>query len=474
MKQDRRNFLKTTTISGLGMIGAGIYGCGRGSGGPGHHSHRQSFNMHGYAAPKLNVVRIGIIGLGNRGSGTVRRLAGIEGVEIRALCDIRPDRVSSAAGSIARLGHIPDSYSGGENEWKKMCERHDIDLVAIITPWDTHTPMSVFAMEHDKHAYVELPAATTVEDCWKLVETSERTRKHCIQESGNCHEGIRAVVLNMVRKGFFGKVVHAEGGYIHYLLESNFFNYDRHMDNVMWRIMENVDTHGNLYPQHGLVPLMQMLDINYGDRMDYVVSVSGSDFSMNAMARQLADENDYWKPYAAKNYRGNMNVSTIRTVKGRTIVLQHDISTPRPRGGMLLSGTRGIYKSHPNRFALGHEGWMPDEKTRSLIEEYTPELSRIFGEKVKQSLNFDPTSHSYSRVSAFDWRMIDCLRNGLPVEMNVYEAVASSSVIPLSIRSVKNRSCSVDIPDFTSGTWKTNKRAMDVELQSGGGNTALL
>jgi hypothetical protein len=466
----RRKFFQEFGVLGLGLSSMGAVGYSRQIEEieSTKQVHRQHFNMHGFAAPKLNVVRMGIIGIGNRGRGTVSRFASIEGVEIKALCDLRADRVSRSIESIRHLGHKPDAYSGHEEEWKKVCDRKDIDLIAIVTPWDSHTPMCVYAMEHDKHAYVELPAATSIEDCWRLVQTSERTRKHCIQESGNCHEGIRAVILNMVRKGFFGDIIHTEGSYVHYLLESNFFNYDRHMDNMMWRIRENMGVHGNLYPQHGLVPLIQMLDINYGDRMDYMVSMSSDDFTMNAMAEELSLENDYWKPYAGKDYRGNMNVSMIRTVKGRTIVLQHDVTTPRPRGGMLISGTKGIYQSHPNRIASGHDGWFDVEKFNSLVEEYTPEITKRFNQMVRQSKKFDPKTHSYSRVSPSDWRMIDCLRNGLPMEMNVYEAALSSSIIPLSIMSVKNRSNSVEVPDFTAGAWQTNQRGMDIELKQGG------
>ena len=156
--------------------------------------------MHGYAAPKLDVVRVAVIGIGNRGSGTVSRLASIEGVEIKALCDLEHARVSKAIESIRHLGHLPDAYSGHEDEWKKVCERKDIDLIAIVTPWHLHTPMCLHSMEHDKHAYTELPAATTIDECWQLVETSEKTQKHCVQMSSNCHTDIRAVLLNMVRQ----------------------------------------------------------------------------------------------------------------------------------------------------------------------------------------------------------------------------------------------------------------------------------
>ena len=217
IRENRRDFLKKTGLISLGIAGAGITGCAGTQGNKEQtavQKKTQIFNMRGYAAPKLDVVRIGIIGLGNRGTGTVRRLANIEGVEIKALCDLEPDRVKRAADLITHIGHKPDFYSGNEEEWKKVCERQDIDLIAVVTPWHLHTPMCVYAMEHDKHAYTELPAAISLEECWQLVETSEKTKKYCIQMSGAARE----MNLNMVRKGFFGELIHGEGCYIHDLL----------------------------------------------------------------------------------------------------------------------------------------------------------------------------------------------------------------------------------------------------------------
>jgi hypothetical protein len=474
MSNNRRDFLKKTTLLGMGIAGAGSAGCTRtaADGGPFPQTHRQTFNMSGYAAPKIDVVRIGIIGLGNRGTGTVRRLASIEGVEIRALCDLEPERVQRSVDNIRHLGHNPDTYSGHEDEWKKVCERPDLDLIAIVTPWHLHTPMCVFAMEHDKHAYTELPAATTMEECWKLVETSERTRKHCVQMSANCHDGIGAVILNMVREGFFGDLIHAEGCYIHDLLLG--YNFTKHMYHNMWRLNENIGKSGNLYPQHGIVPIIQMMDINYGDKMDYLVSVSSNDFMMGETAKKLAGEDDFWQQYVGKDYRGNMNVTIFRTVKGRTIALQHDVTSTRPRGGRLLSGTRCIYQSSPNRLATSHSGWLSDEEFNSIVEKYTPEITIRFAEWSSQAEQVDRRGHSYFRVTTTDWRLIDCLRNGLPMDMDVYEAAVSSAVTPLSIWSVANRSNSVTVPDFTCGKWETNKRGMDIQLKNGGGNTKLV
>lgn len=471
MKSTRRSFLKISGLTGAGLLGTGsLLAATPAEQNP--KSSKQIFNMSGYAAPKLDVVRVGVIGLGNRGSGSVVRLASIEGVEIRALCDLEADRVSKASESIKDLGHKPDLYSGDKNEWKKVCERNDIDLVAIVTPWHLHTPMCVYAMEHDKHAYTELPAALTIKEGWQLVETSEKTRKHCVQMASNCHDGMKAVVLNMVREGFFGDIIHGEGAYIHDLLIRYLFNKGKYHDD--WRLKENIGKHGNLYPQHGLVPIIQMMDINYGDKMEYLSSVSSNDFIMNETAKEIAREDDFYSDFVGKDFRGNINTSIIRTAKGRTMMIQHDVTSPRPNVRFnLISGTKGTYISGPDRISTSHDGWMPEEEFNSLVEKYTPAITKRFDELLSQSWQKDK-NRGYARVTPTDWRLIDCLRNGLPMDMDVYEAAVSSSIIPLSILSASNRAQSVDVPDFTRGSWKTNPRGMDINLKRGEGTTKLI
>jgi hypothetical protein len=467
MKNNRRDFLKKTSVAGLGMVGAIACTSQAEKGKPFPVTHQQKFNMSGYIAPKLDVVRIAVIGLGNRGSGTVNRLACIEGVEIKALCDLVPAKVDKAFESISPLGHKPDLYSGNENDWKKICERTDLDLIAVVTPWHLHTPMCVYAMEHDKHAYTELPAAITVDECWQLVETSERTRKHCVQMSSNCHVGMSAVVLNMVRQGYFGDIIHAEGAYIHDILRGIFsYKYED-----MWRLRGNMNKNGNLYPQHGLVPIIQMMDINYGDKMDFLVSVSTNDFMTEnpEVVGDLKKEKEIWDIYKGNKYRGNMNTTIIRTSKGRTIMMQHDTSSPRPDVRFnLISGTKGIYQAGPPRIATSHDGWLPPEEFKALVEKYTPILTKRFAEITNESRGIRRGGRSYDRVSPTDWRLVDCLRNGLPMDIDVYEAAVSSSIIPLSVWSVANGSLPVDVPDFTSGKWQANERGMDINLQRGG------
>ncbi|ACU03502.1 Gfo/Idh/MocA family oxidoreductase [Pedobacter heparinus] len=450
---NRRDFLKLTSIAGAGLLaGCATRNASAGTGIKMHNrNYTQKFNMSGYAAPKLQTVRVGFIGVGNRGTSAVTRMSKIEGVEIKAICDLRPEKAQAAKRNIANTPHRPDLYTGGENEWKKMCERNDIDLVYIATPWNLHTPMAVFSMEHDKHAAVEVPAAETLEECWQLVETSEKTKKHCMMLENCCYDFFELLTLNMARQGFFGEIVHAEGAYLHDLLDENF---SKTQYQGMWRLKDNYKS-GNLYPTHGLGPVAQAMDINRGDKMDYLVSVSSNDFMMAAKANELAAKDDFYKEFAGKSFRGNMNVTTIRTSKGKTIMIQHDVTSPRPYSRLhTISGTKAIAQKYPlpARIATNHLNWVTPEEMKVLEERYQPAIVKKIGEMAKK------VGGHGGMDFMMDWRLIDCLRNGLPLDMDVYDAATWSSIKPLSEISVANRSNSIDVPDFTGGSWKTNKQ----------------
>jgi hypothetical protein len=418
--------------------------------------------MSGYAAPKLDKVRIGFVGLGQRGPGAVERMSYIDGVEIVALCDKLEDRVEKMQQLLEKQG-LPKakSYSGSKDVWKAMCENPDIDLIYICTPWSLHTPIAVYAMEHGKHATTEVPAATTIDQCWQLVETSERTKQHCMMLENCCYDFFELLTLNMARQGFFGEIIHGEGGYLHDLRNLNF---DKNGYTDMWRLRENQKRNGNLYPTHGLGPICQVMNINRGDQMEYLSSMSSADFQMAEMANELAAKDSFFNEFAGKTFRGNMNTTTIRTFKGRTIMVQHDVTSPRPYSRIhLVSGAKGIASKYPEpaRIATAHE-WLNDYEMKKLEEQYTPEIVKLVGEMAKKIGGHGGMDFM------MDWRLIDCLRNGLPLDMNVYDAALWSAIAPLSEKSVANRSNSVDIPDFTNGAWKTNA---PVELTLKGGGT---
>lgn len=468
MKNNRRDFIKLAGMAGAGMI----IGTGEAKNRePFPDRHYQKFNMHGFAAPQLDRVRIGFIGVGSRGSGTVKRLARVEGVDIKAICDIVPDRVTAAIESIKDYDQKPDAYSSHAEDWKKLCDREDIDLVVISTPWHLHTPQAVYAMEKGKHAATEVPAATTIEECWQLVETSERTRKHCMMLANSAYGDFQILTLNMARQGFFGDIIHGEGAYIHDRVGDSDSRWVRDADDAnsfgyrSWRLDENSKRNGNLYPTHGLGTICQVMDLNYGDQMDYLVSTSSNDFTMGDKMKELAATDDFYRPYAEMNFRGNMNVTTIRTKRGRTIMVQHDISSPRPNVRFnLISGTKAVAQQYPTpaRIATNHDGWLSDQEFKKLEETYRPEISKRMGNMAK-----DIGGHGGVDTLVV-WRLIDCLRNGIPLDMDVYDAALWSCISPLSEWSVANRSNSIDVPDFTSGAWKTNKQGMDISLEKGG------
>lgn len=472
MSTNRRDFLKNSLI-GAGLLSTGlITACGesRASGDKASSSsakkHRQSFNMCGYAAPKLDKVRIGFIGLGMRGPGAVTRMAQIEGVEIVALSDTLEDRVERVQKNLEGRG-LPraKAYAGSDSAWKGLCEDPNVDLVYICTPWSWHATMALYAMESGKHAATEVPAALTIDEAWNLVETSERTKKHCMMLENCCYDFFELLTLNMARQGYFGEIIHGEGAYIHDLLDLNFNKQNGYAD--MWRLRENLKN-GNRYPTHGLGPVCQIMNINRGDQMDYLTSMQSADFQMAKYAEELAAKDDFFKEFAGKTYRGNMSTTLIRTHGGRTLLIQHDVTSPRPYSRLhIVSGTKAYAQKYPlpGKIARGHS-FLNDDAMKELEEKYTPEIVKRVGEMAKQIGGHGGMDFM------MDWRLIDCLRNGLPLDQDVYDAALWSCITPLSQQSVEKRSSSVDVPDFTGGSWKTNK-PVDITL-SGGGTTGVV
>jgi predicted dehydrogenase len=482
MNNNRREFLKVSGLASVGMVSSFLAPVAKGAEKlTPHFKGTQRFNMCGYAAPKIPVVRIGFIGLGNRGPAHVKQTCKIDGVEIKALCDLRSEKANEAKKLLSSTKHNPDVYGGKEDEWKKVCERNDIDLIYLATPWYLHAPMALYAMEHGKHVAIEVPAAITVEDSWKLVNTSERTRKHCIILENSCYDFFELLTLNMARQGFFGDIIHGEGAYIHALMQGNF---SKTKYWKFWRLRQNASRNGNLYPTHGLGPVAQVMNINRGDRMDYMVSMSSIDFMMGPKAKQLALEDEAYQPFANKTFRGNMNTTTIRTARGRTIMLQHDVTSPRPYSRIhLISGTKATAQKYPltgqdGRISIATDMSVPDawdktplpewaapEEYKAVTEKYTPVIVKRIGEIAKQ------VGGHGGMDFLMNWRLIDCLRNGLPMDIDVYDTASWGCIAPLSEISI-NKRMTVEIPDFTRGSWKSNI-PLDIELEQGG-NTKIL
>ncbi len=435
MSMKRRDFLLTTTLAAGAAPWVGQAGLLSGS--------RQ--NMCGYAAPKLGKIRVGIIGLGNRGKGAVKRLGMIRDVEIVALCDLREEMVEKSQTILAKAGRRKaKSFFGTQDAWMKLVEM-DLDLIYIVTPWRWHTPMAVYAMKNGKHAATEVPAAVTIDEAWELVETSEKTGKHCMMLENCCYDFFELQTFNMVRQGVFGELTHAEGAYIHALcgLIANENGYYQDQ----WRFKQNNGKSGNLYPTHGLGPVAQCMDINRGNRFKHLVSMSSQEAAFTEWAKEKGRD----KYADLENYRGDMNTTMIKCARGETIMVQHDVSTPRPYSRIhLIQGTKGMARKWPKqRIALDHK-WQSDEQMKELKAKYEHPLSRTMGDIARK------VGGHGGMDFIMDYRLIYCLKNGLPLDQDVYDAAAWSSIFPLSVKSTAKDSQSVEVPDFTRGAWRVN------------------
>lgn len=472
MKNNRRSFLQKLAL-GTGAVSIAIPGLSKSindiaaitdeNNNELKYANGQRFNMCGYAAPKIDKVRIGFIGLGMRGPGAVERMSLIDGVEIVALCDKDPNRAAAQQKKLEKVGRPKAREYSGEDGWKALCESNDIDLVYTCTPWHLHTRIGVYAMNNGKHFATEVPAAKTIDECWQLVETSEKTKKHCMMLENCCYDFFEQLTLNMARQGMFGELVHAEGAYIHNLLDLN-FNKKGYAD--MWRLKENY-RNGSLYPTHGLGPIAQCLNINRGDKFDHLVSLSTNDFQMAEEAKKRSTEDAFYNEFAEKNYRGNMNTTIIKTYNGKTIMVQHDVTSTRPYSRIhLISGTKGVAQKWPSpaKIAIG-ESWANQKQMKEYEDKFTTPLVKHIGEIAK-------TVGGHGGMDfIMDWRLIDCLRNGLPLDQDVYDAAAWSAVAPLSEKSVAKKGRTIDVPDFTRGAWKNNE-PVSLSLE-GGANTGV-
>ena len=397
------------------------------------------------AAPPMETVRIAYVGIGGQGSGHVNNLLKIPGCRITAVCDIRPERTEWATKAITAAGHpAPTAYTRGLRDFERLCETEDLDLVYNATPWEFHVPIMLAAMKNGKHTATEVPAAMSVDDCWAIVESAERHKKHCVLMENCNYDRAEMMVYNMVRLGLFGEILHAEGGYLHDLRGIKFAD----QGEGLWRRAWATKLNGNLYPTHGLGPVANCLDINRGDRFDHLVSMSGPSRGLQdwAAAHVPADSPKRKEQYVC----GDVNVSLIQTARGKTIVVQHGTNLPRPYSRInMVQGTKGLFQGYPNRLYIegrGREDQWVD--AQSLQGEFDHPLWKEIAEAAKGA------GHGGMDFIE-DYRLIKNLREGQPTDFDVYDAAAISAVVGLSVQSVGRKSAPVDFPDFTRGRWKT-------------------
>ena len=444
----RRNFLKQSVAGGAGALVANeLLGAEAGAKTKGDKGKEHSgATMMDVPFAARERVRLGIIGVGGRGSSLLRDLLAVENVEVKAICDLVPEKVEHAQKAVTDAGQPqPTGFSKGEWDFKNLTQL-DLDIVYIATPWNWHVPMAVTVMKNGKHAAVEVPACTNLEECWEVVETSESTRQHSLILENCCYGSTEMMVQAMVRDGVFGQVTHAEAAYLHDLrgiLTAN-------ESEGLWRRFPHMQRNGNLYPTHGLGPVAHYFDIHRGDRFDYLVSVSSPEASLSEYVKEKFPDTD---PKRGEKYVcGDMNTSIIKTMKGRTILLQHNVVSPRPYSRLnSIQGTKGAFADYPARVFMDGQKEEEWQAVDSFREKYEHPLWKETGEMARKTGGHGGMDY------VMNYRLMDCLKRGLSPDINVYDAAAWSAPTPLSQTSVAANGAPQKFPDFTRGLWE--KRA---------------
>ncbi|WP_370525490.1 Gfo/Idh/MocA family protein [Dysgonomonas sp. 521] len=402
----------------------------------------------------LPTVRVAFIGLGMRGPGAVSRMTHIPGVEIVALCDVEQKNTQKVNEILVKRGFPKaQEFYGDTAVWRKVTALPNVDLIYVATDWLSHATIGIQAMKDGKHVAIEVPAAMTMDEIWGLINTSEQTRKHCMQLENCVYDFFELTTLNMVQQGLLGEVVHGEGAYIHGLQPF----WDEYWNN--WRMDYNMKHRGDVYPTHGLGPVCQAMNIHRGDKLNYLVSVDAKQISSINYLKEKRGED-------VKDFRNGEHTSTlISTEKGKSILIEHNVNSPRPYSRMYqLTGTKGFANKYPIQgyaldseeldpeFAKNHENlsahsFVPDDVRKALMEKYKHPIARDIEDQAKK------VGGHGGMDFIMDYRLIYCLQKGLPLDMDVYDLAEWCCLIPLTEISLDNNSAPVEIPDFTRGGW---------------------
>lgn len=389
----------------------------------------------------ISTVKIAIVGVGTRGEKAIGRFLSIKGVQIVFLCDENEETLTKVAEKIPIAYPKPFAVS----KWQKVCEANDVDLIYICTDWISHAPIALYAMQQGKHVAVEVPAAMTVNECWQLVDVAETYNRHCVILENCCYDAFELTTLNMVKNGLLGDIVHADCAYIHDLRSLNFPPTETGKKG-MNRLHYNLKHNGNIYPTHAIGPVCMAMNINRGDRLTKLVSVSSrqqgiTDYATEKYGKNSEEAN---RPYKL----GDMNTSVISTHNGATIMLQHNISNPRPYSRIYaLTGSKGFCRKYPAETVVLNGEFLEKEKLNEVMKTYNhPYLKKYYADALQIS-----GDHFFDYI--MDSRLIYCLNHGLPTDLNVYDAATWSCIVELTERSVKAGSTPIEIPDFTRGKW---------------------
>lgn len=409
-------------------------------------------SMVGVPFAKHDRPRVAIVGTGLRGRSVLGELLAVDGARVTALCDIVPEKAQRAAKMVTDAGQpTPALYTGGEHDFERLVQRDDIDIVYTATPWPWHTPVCLAAMRAGKHAATEVPAATSLDECWELVDTSEKTRRHCLMMENCCYDFNEMLVDTMVKRGLFGEILYAEAAYIHDLRALLFED----KDEGLWRRLPHTNRQGNFYPTHGLGPVAWYLDIHKGDRFDYLVSMATAERGLSLWREaHVPKDSPKWRETYVE---GDINSSLIKTVRGRTILLQHTVTSPTPYDRLnSIRGTKGVFKDYPARFYL--DGQAGGERFKT-IDDFKAQYTHPLWQRVGEIARAKGGHGGMDYIMAY--RLIECMREGLAPDFDVYDAAAWSAPWPLSETSLRKGSAPVKFPDFTRGQWARAPRGAE-------------
>ncbi len=448
---DRRNFIQTSALAGMALT--------------------LPNTVSAWGSSKKEKLRIGIIGSGFRSQEHMGNFLQRDDVEITAIADPQQRSVDEAVDIFKKYNRPePVVYKNGDHDYKNLLKREDIDAMVICSPWEWHMVQAIDAMNAGKAVGVEVCGALKLQDCWDVVNTSEKTKTPLMMMENVCYRRDIMAVLNMVRKGMFGELLHLQGGYEHDL-RGVLFNdgktaYDSGVEfgknaysEAQWRTNHYVNRNGELYPTHGLGPLAVMLDINKGNLLTKLSSVATKSKGLHRYIVNHPKGGPDHPNAKVKFKQGDIVTTQIQTANGETIVLTHDTSSPRPYNlGFRVQGTNGLWvDNHSGELDAGlihfedkskKHSW---ENTEAYLTEHDHPLWKKYGKKAEGA--------GHGGMDFFvDHAFIECVKRGVNFPLDVYDLAAWYSITPLSEKSIMEGGQLQNIPDFTRGKWKTRKQ----------------
>ena len=459
MSINRRNFLKKTSLSTAAIASVPFYSSCE----PFVKSQSPSggIYMGDHAASKISNIKAAFIGVGSRGGEHLKFFAGLPGTEVVAISDLFEDNVKQKHEMVKQISDESRhsniaTYWGDENRWKTMLQEVKPDVVFIATNWNNHAPMAIQSMKQGAHTFVEVPLAVTIKELWRIIDTSERTQKHCMMMENVNYGRTELMYLNMCRQGVIGELLHAEAAYIHEL-RGQMNQEDRGTGS--WRTHHYANGKGNLYPTHGLGPVAQYMSLaRQDDNFKSIISYSTPALGRKLYAQKNFAKDHKWNQLDFRN--GDLSTSIIKTQVGRTIMVQWDETSPRPYTRLnLIQGTLGTLAGYPTRVALeggvegitkDHHQWVEGEQLEKIYEKYDHPLYKRLNEQSKDS------GHG-GMDGIMMYRIVECLQKGLPLDQNVYEGALWSAVTELSGKSIEQSGAPQQFPDFTRGNWNSTK-----------------